>query len=94
MVRTACVNFIVILTVVLSGFKMSSMADEAFGDALIEHLPPGAVASNLFTIKVHCLRSSGSIHTHTNKNTLSRRISRCSVSLRNNSPSPNPSRSQ
>jgi len=73
---------------------MSSMADEAFGDALIEHLPPGAVASNLVTIKVHCFRFSDSIHIDTNKNTLSRRISRCSVSLRNSSPSLNPSHLQ
>lgn len=40
---------------------MSSMADEAFGDALVEHLTPGAVASNLFIIKVHYLHSSSKI---------------------------------
>jgi hypothetical protein len=51
--RAACINLTVALTVLLSGFKMSSMADEAFGDALVEYVPRGAVASNLFTIQVY-----------------------------------------
>jgi hypothetical protein len=36
----------------LKGFKMTCMAEDAYGDALIEHLKPEAVISNLCIIKV------------------------------------------
>lgn len=41
-----------LLITIRVGFKMSSMAEEAFGDALIEHLPPESIASNLVVVKV------------------------------------------